>query len=161
MVVKRSYGWTCVVALSSMVLALQLGAGTPANDWPQFRGVNRDGVSPETGLLAAWPEGGPREVWRVSLGSGFSGISVVGDRLYTMYAAEQAGEAKEYTAAFDVASGEELWRASIAKSFENTFGDGPRSTPTVDGGSLFVLGSHGDPQSRVGRHRRSEVGLRR
>jgi len=143
MAVKRVGGWACLVALVA-VFAVQLAAKSPATDWPQFRGVNRDGISSETGLVGSWPEGGPREVWRVPLGPGFSGISVVGDRLYTMYTTEQDGEATEFAAAFDVASGKELWRTPVGKDYENTFGNGPRSTPTVTGGAMYALGSYGD-----------------
>ena len=50
-----------------------------ANDWPPWRGPNRDGHSKETGLLMAWPEDGPRLVWQVKdLGSGYSTPSVTG-----------------------------------------------------------------------------------
>ena len=56
----------------------------PAADWPQWRGPNRDGKSAETGLLAQWPDGGPRLVWKVQgLGEGYSSFAVVGNRLYT------------------------------------------------------------------------------
>ena len=65
------------------------------SDWPQYRGPNRDGISPETGLRKSWPEGGPPELWRVRLGEGYSGIAAVGDRLFTLYA--RGGE--EYVAA--------------------------------------------------------------
>jgi outer membrane protein assembly factor BamB len=123
---------------------VQLSARSSSTDWPQFRGVNRDGVSAEKGLLDAWPESGPKEVWRVALGDGYSGISIVADRLYTMYSAESDGEATEFAAAFDVETGKELWRTAVGKTYVNMFGDGPRSTPTVDGEQVFVLGSYGD-----------------
>src|SRR4030042_2079750 len=54
-----------------------------AADWPQFRGPNRDGKSPETGLLKKWPEAGPRLVRTVSgVGEGFSSPSIAGGRIY-------------------------------------------------------------------------------
>src|SRR5262249_49197399 len=55
-----------------------------SGDWPQWRGPNRDGVSPETGLLTNWPPDGPRVLWRKPLDCGFSSLAVVGGRLYTM-----------------------------------------------------------------------------
>ena len=62
------------VTLAGSALLAEKGA---SQDWPQFRGVNRDGVSAETGLLKQWPEKGPKEVWRKPLGAGYSSISVV------------------------------------------------------------------------------------
>ena len=162
------------VLFAVSALALMLVAGTFADgaaeteDWPQFRGHYRDGMSPATGLLDSWPEGGPKELWRRPLGEGFSGISIAGGRLYTMYAevppeaeppeegeepaaeAEEAeGEAAEapkteYAAAFDAASGEELWRVAIGQRLVTQFGNGPRSTPAVAGDTVYVLGAHGE-----------------
>jgi hypothetical protein len=68
------------------VFGLCLAAVTLGADWPQFRGAGRDGISTESGILTSWPEGGPAELWRIKLGEGYSGISVVGDRVYTAYA---------------------------------------------------------------------------
>ncbi len=51
--------------------------------WPQWRGLRRDGVADEKGLLARWPEGGPKLLWKVDgLGRGWSSPIVVGERLY-------------------------------------------------------------------------------
>ena len=77
------------MAVAAALLILVALAAVAGDDWPQFRGENRDGISPETGLLDAWPESGPKEVLRVPLGEGYSGVSVVGDRLYTMYAGKE------------------------------------------------------------------------
>ncbi len=132
-------GWVCLVGLAALV-----SAESAATDWPQFRGPNRDGVSTEKGLLRSWPDEGPRELWRVPIGEGFSGISVVGDRIYTMYAAEIEGQATEMAAAYDAGTGKELWSVAIGEKHTDTFGNGPRSTPTVDGKTVYVLGSRGD-----------------
>ncbi len=121
--------------------AVQAAGG---QDWPQFRGVQRDGISAETGLADSWPASGPKELWRIPLGEGFSGISVVGDRLYTLFAATEGEAQIEVAAAFDVATGKELWRTRLGERFDNEFGDGPRATPTVNGDTVYVLGSRGD-----------------
>ena len=144
------------------------GTQTATQDWPQFRGHHRDGMSPATGLLDAWPEAGPQELWRTALGEGYSGVSVSGGRLYTMFAevpaeeasTEDTGEASaegepneeepkevertEYAAAFDAATGKEIWRVAIGERIVTQFGNGPRSTPTVDGDMVYVLGAHGE-----------------
>ncbi len=140
----RTIGWVAPALAGVAALAAGVAAGPAPGGWPQFRGANRDGVSTETGLLAAWPEGGPKQVWRVPLGPGYSGISVVGDRLYTMYAGEHEGQATEFAAAFAAATGKLVWRVPLGEKFVNEFGDGPRSTPTVAGDTVYVLGSRGE-----------------
>ena len=54
-------------------------------DWPQWRGINRDGVSLERNLLKIWPENGPKSLWRISVGNGYSGMSVSHGKLYTLW----------------------------------------------------------------------------
>ncbi|MGH9868972.1 MAG: hypothetical protein ACREAA_12500 [Candidatus Polarisedimenticolia bacterium] len=76
---------TTLVRLCSFVILLLAPAAYatagPAVSWPQYRGPNRDGVSTETGLLREWPAQGPAIVWRRPMGSGFSGVAAVGDRI--------------------------------------------------------------------------------
>jgi outer membrane protein assembly factor BamB len=111
------------------------------NDWPQWRGPNRDGRSAETGLLKQWPAGGPPLSWRASgAGEGYSSFAVAGGRLYTL----GAREGREYVIAFDAASGKRLWEAENGRRFENDRGSGPRATPTVDGERLYAFGASGD-----------------
>ncbi len=137
------FGVVVLALLSTLGLGGTLTAEPDGHDWPQFRGVHRDGTSPETGLLGEWPDGGPKEVWRQPIGEGFSAISVVGDRLYTMYAAESETGAREYAAAFDAATGKELWRVDVGEKHDTEFGNGPRSTPTIDGDTAYVLSAKG------------------
>src|SRR5262249_33146335 len=60
------------------------GPAARADDWPQWLGPRRDGVWRETGILAKFPVGGPKVVWRVDLGAGFTGPAVAGGRVYVM-----------------------------------------------------------------------------
>ena len=70
----------CLIAVG-LALSLSTSAVSAPADWPQWRGPNRDGHSADTGLLKQWPEGGPKLVWKATgLGSGYTGVSVVGDR---------------------------------------------------------------------------------
>lgn len=119
-------------------LSVALGAAHAA-DWPQFRGPNRDGHSAETGLTHGWGEGGPPELWRVPIGAGYSGISIVGGRVYTM----DSDAESEFLVAFDASSGERVWRTKVGALFHNDFGNGPRATPTFSDGVLFTIGSLG------------------
>lgn len=109
------------------------------NDWPQWRGPNRDGISNETGLLKSWPEGGPKVIWTAPSGDGYSGISISQGRFYTMY---NQGE-NEIVVCLDAVTGKEIWRFRSDSKYRNQFGNGPRSTPTVDSELVFTLGAKG------------------
>jgi outer membrane protein assembly factor BamB len=125
-----------VLSLSLTLLAAGPAAGL---DWPQFRGVNRDGVSAETDLPRSWPAAGPRVVWKRAIGEGYSGISVAGDRLYTM----DSDGTTEYVLALEAGSGKEVWRVPAGPKLIDAMGNGPRTTPTLDGGTVYAMGSHG------------------
>ncbi len=128
--------WSCWLVFAVMALVPGLVAGA---DWPQYMGPNRDGISSESGLLLTWPEGGPPELWRKTPGSAFSGMSVVSGRLYS---ADSDGSL-DYAFCLDATSGEQIWRTAIGPVWVNDFGNGPRSTPTVVGDSLYLLSGQG------------------
>lgn len=114
---------------------------TSQPSWPQFLGPNRDNRSPETGLMAKWPEEGPALLNTVSgLGIGFSDISIADGVVYTMGNREE----RELVFAYRLDSGEKVWELDCAAAYHNGFGDGPRSTPTIDGEHLYALGATGD-----------------
>ena len=111
-----------------------------ANDWPQWQGPHRDCMSAETGLLKSWPEGGPERVWLFeNCGSGYAGFSIVGDKLFTMAGRDE----KCRLIALDANTGKELWAVDLGPMLENDWGDGPRSTPTVENGLVYALGGKG------------------
>jgi outer membrane protein assembly factor BamB len=110
-----------------------------AADWPQWRGVNRDAVSPETGLLGRWPESGPKVLWRTEVGAGFSSVSVSAGKLYTMWDEEKT----QFLLCLDARTARELWRLKIGAAFNNYYGNGPRSTPLIDGKTVFAVGTGG------------------
>src|SRR5437870_5149834 len=73
------------IVFSVASFALWLPPTAVPGDWPQFRGPNRDGLSAETGLLQQWPAGGPTLAWKATgLGSGYSTLSIVGNRIFTI-----------------------------------------------------------------------------
>lgn len=110
-----------------------------AGDWPRFAGAKQDGISAETGLPRTWPEGGPRVVWKRAIGEGYAGMSVASGRLYT----QDSNEKTEYVLALDSATGKEIWRVPIGDKLVDPMGNGPRGTPTVDGKTIYALGSLG------------------
>ncbi|HYB94902.1 MAG TPA: PQQ-binding-like beta-propeller repeat protein [Vicinamibacterales bacterium] len=127
--------------VSVWCLAAAVGGAQAPQEWFQWRGPNRDGISQETGLLQAWPKSGPPLAWRTTgLGNGYSSFSASAGRLYTL----GARGGNEYVVALDRASGKKVWEHLNGRRFENDRGDGPRSTPTVDGDRVYAFGGSGD-----------------
>ena len=144
------------------VLALLVGSMVRADDWPQFRGADRSGVSKETGLLSVWPKAGPKLVWTFKqAGMGPSSIAVVNGVVYTLGTDMtirpkklnkngneiQERDREEFVIAIDEKTGNQLWTVKLGLTFSekgNNYGNGPRSTPTVDGDLLFALSSTGN-----------------
>jgi enterochelin esterase-like enzyme/outer membrane protein assembly factor BamB len=115
-------------------------APAAADEWPGLRGPNHDGSARRGSRFGAGP-GTPVVRWRARLGSGYSGVAVSGGRAVTMFS--DGGD--DVLAAFDEASGKELWRIRIAEKYKGLNGsfDGPISTPTIAGGRVFALGPAG------------------
>ena len=123
-------------------LATAVLTATPllSADWPQRRGAGRVGHSPDTSILAPWPKSGPKQAWVFKdAGIGYSSFSIVGTRLFTMGARQES----EQVICLDATTGKELWATSLGPVYENNWGDGPRSTPTVDGDHLYALSATG------------------
>ncbi len=136
--------WIAGVLLS---MAFLVPTGLRADDWPQFRGPHRDGVSRETGLRKEWPAEGPRLLWTSDrLGLGYSGPAVVGDRLFISCGRGDS----EYLVAFDLsdaAGPKELWATRLGPLFQwkgNSWNKGPNASPTVSGSLVYALGAFGD-----------------
>jgi outer membrane protein assembly factor BamB len=125
----------CVVSLSALV------SNRGLDDWPQWRGPNRDGVSAEKGLLQDWPAGGPPLAWKASgAGEGYSSFAASNGRLYTL----GARGGTEYVVAFEIATGKRLWEVAHGRRFSNDRGGGPRATPTIEGSMMYAYGASGD-----------------
>jgi len=148
---------TCIltVALVFAVVAHSLAAEEPESaggsgvrrEWPEWHGPNRDNVSPETGLLKEWPEGGPQLLWTASgCGKGYSTVSIAGGTIYT------AGKVGDETLvfAFDL-NGHLQWKSPNGTSWKASEDtrwargyDGSRATPTVDDGLVYHLNETGN-----------------
>jgi outer membrane protein assembly factor BamB len=122
-------------------MALAFSSSIGALDWPQWRGANRDGKSSDVGLLQAWPEGGPPLVWSASgIGRGFSSVSLSNGRIFTV------GDIGRDQVVFALLQedGSIVWKTAIGPCWsEESLYPGSRSTPTVDGELLYVLGTEG------------------
>jgi hypothetical protein len=119
--------------------AAEAAKNTPA-DWPQWRGPRQDGISRERGLLRQWPAEGPPVLWSVPCGEGYSAVAVIKDRLYFM----DQHDGKEWVRCLGTADGQQVWAKSVSEGYEDSFGNGPRATPTVDGGLVFAQAAAGN-----------------
>ncbi len=112
-----------------------------ADDWPQWRGPNRDGISREAGLLKKWPADGPDLIWKADgLGAGYSSIAVADGLIYTIGDFEDGS----YVVALNESDGSDAWKTKIGDKGGHKKYPGPRSTPTVDGGEVFAMNQHAD-----------------
>ena len=109
-------------------------------DWPQWMGPNRDGLSQETGLLQEWPTDGPPRVWMTKeVGFGYAGPSIADGKVFLMGSLDEIS----HLMALDEATGKTLWSTRIGPDLKNGWGDGPRSTPTVDGDRVYAMAATG------------------
>ncbi|MEO1524833.1 MAG: PQQ-binding-like beta-propeller repeat protein [Planctomycetota bacterium] len=115
------------------------------SDWPQWRGPNRDGHAAPQSLLQEWPDGGPALAWKAAdLGTGYSAVSVVDDRVYTM----GSKDGKSLVICLSLDDGSVVWQTPIGRAgnqddYNVRWGDGQRCTPTVDRGQVFVISDVG------------------
>lgn len=114
-----------------------------AVDWPQWRGIDQTGISEETGLLKRWPEAGPKLAWKATgLGKGFSSVALVGSMIYTCGDIDDVS----HLHAIPVGAAKPKWTKPIGKAGAPGWGGftGPRSTPTVVDGKVYVVGQYGE-----------------
>jgi outer membrane protein assembly factor BamB len=153
---SRTIGWLrcCGVLLATSLFATLSVRG---DDWPQWLGPQRDGVWRETGILDKLPAGGPMVLWRVPVGSGFSGPAVANSRVYVMDrqvempAAGEPGKpptgvirGKERVLCHQAADGSMLWKDEYDCPYKIAYPQGPRTTPLVHDGKVYTLGAMGD-----------------
>jgi outer membrane protein assembly factor BamB len=111
-----------------------LTTSVDAADWPRWRGPNGDGISTETDWNPAALKDGPKIVWRVDVGMGYSNVVIKDNRLYTM-----GCSGREYTIfCFNAETGKEIWRNVISENMGE-----PQSTPAIDGEFLYALSKEG------------------
>ena len=122
------------------ILFFTVGLGLSADDWQQWRGPNRDGISREIGLLQAWPSAGPERIWLSrDIGIGYSAPVVAEGKIFIM----GTKDGKEQLFAKEAKGGKTLWTAPMGGILSNNWGDGPRGAATVDGDKVYALGAKG------------------
>lgn len=134
-----------LAGVAFLPVAAQVQLKASPDDWPGWMGPDRTGVSQETGLLKQWPKSGPQLLWKVEdIGEGYSTPSIAAGKIYLM---SNRGLEDEFALALSVKDGSKVWERRIGKVGRNRSPanyPGSRSTPTVDGDSIYVLGSDGD-----------------
>jgi len=135
-----------------------------ADDWPQWRGPQRDGVWRETGIRESIPKSGLPVMWRVPVALGYSGPAVANGKVFLADYEKTSGEIKnspggtvkltgsERLRCFDLKTGKELWTTQYDQPYKLSYPAGPRCTPTVDGDRVYFLGAEG----RLGCYRVSD-----
>ncbi len=131
----------CLLGMAAGAPAAETEDGlipSPEKGWPQWRGRWRDGISRETGLLQAWPEGGPRLLWTADgLGRGWSSPIVTGGRLYV------TGDVGEvlHVICLDT-GGKERWRTPNGRAWTRNH-KGARAACCYADGRLYNMNGHG------------------
>jgi outer membrane protein assembly factor BamB len=124
-------------------------SAAPADEWPTWRGANRDGVWREDGILEKFEpkhleDGRLKRRWTAKITAGYSGPTVAGGKVFVADR-ETTPKPIERIRAFDWKTGEELW----SHSYEVDYGDdvdyqaGPRASVTIDGDRAYALGTRG------------------
>ena len=109
--------------------------------WTDFRGPDRSGHYREMPIRTDWPATGLKPVWKQPIGAGYASFVIANGQAFTI---EQRG-AQEVVAAYDVATGRELWTNAWNAAFREMMGgDGPRATPTWHDGRVYALGGAGE-----------------
>lgn len=140
---KQNFLIALIIFMQSTFLFAQSNS---VQEWNQFRGPQRSGTIENYALPDQLPPGGLKLLWKKQIGESFSEIVVDESRFYTMFSEKiDSTSGTEYLGAFDEKTGEELWRLEVDSIFidEGGFGDGPRSTPLIDGDFIYCLSSWG------------------
>lgn len=133
---------------ASLILYPLPPAALHADDWPQWRGLNRDGACRETGLLETFPAGGLEVRWRAPVGWGFSSPVVAGGRVFLADAEVVQPKPKERVHCFEETTGKALWTHSYEAAYPDWAFDpaqesGPVATPVVRDGKVYTVGRLG------------------
>ena len=137
------------ITAGALLAVLVAGATLSAEDWPQWRGAERLGIWTETGILREFPDEGLTVKWRAPVNGGYAGPAVADGRVFVLDYAEtdpRTMDGNERILALDEESGEVLWTRAWATTYRMlmfSYASGPRATPTVDGGRVYLTGAAG------------------
>jgi len=131
------------LALLTALFVLTAAPVAHGDDWPQWRGPNRDGVWRETGIVERFDNDQIEILWRRPIGSGYCGPTVADGRVYVMDRMIQP-EPRERVFCLDWKSGAKLWSHSYPCPYTISYTAGPRASVTVEDGRAYALGAMGN-----------------
>lgn len=138
--VERAQHKAKAVAVTAVASAAIVAGAVAPDDWPEFRGPQRDDKVHGVQIATDWQTAPPKKLWRQRIGPAWSSMAVIGNLLITQ---EQRGE-HEAVVAYDATTGHELWaHEDPVRFYENLSGAGPRGTPTYVAGRIYSLGGTG------------------
>lgn len=130
-----------IVATVGMINLPNVLPPAAASDWPQILGPGRDGVAVQETLHEEWPADGPRVLWKASVGGGFSGIAVAGERAVAFV--READQ--EIVRCYDAATGKVQWESATECFYQGGVSEdkGPRCVPLISSDRIYTLGVQG------------------
>ena len=138
------FGLAWLTACCFVTLTVLVPVPVIAGEWPQWRGPNRDGVVDDTGLVNELPEGQLPRRWEVEIGSGYSGPTAAGGRVYVMDRGRPGAWGDvERVRCFDAATGKQLWQHEYAAPYTVNYTAGPRASVTLHDGKAYAVGAMG------------------
>jgi hypothetical protein len=141
---SRFYSAELYLPLATILLAISFVSDALADDWPQWRGPNRDGVWNEKGVIDEFPEDGLEVEWTAKIGSGYSGPTVADGRVYVTDRVRRPKQI-ERVHCFDLKTGRNIWTEEYDCVYINVgYEAGPRASVTVDGPNVYALGAMGN-----------------
>jgi outer membrane protein assembly factor BamB len=125
----------------SVVLLTLLTLNGATAEWPQLLGPTRDGTSIDTTLATKWPKEGPKVLWRLKAGAGWSGPVVSSNRVVLFHRLKD----REAIECLNATNGTPLWRNEYPATYRDDFGfgEGPRATPAISGRQILTFGADG------------------
>jgi outer membrane protein assembly factor BamB len=133
-----------LILLSSGLPTTHSPPPTVAQDWPQWRGDDRDGDWKETGLVSEFDTDSLKTLWTQPISSGYSGPTVAEGRVYVMDRRTADDRQTERVLCFDAATGQPVWQHEYEAEYVNVgYVAGPRASVTIDSGKAFSLGTMG------------------
>ena len=131
------------IILFGLFVFSYIASSTFADDWPQWRGINRDGVWNETSIIDKFNAPEVKIRWRVPVSSGYSGPTVADGRVFVTDRVA-APKQIERVHCFDAESGDKIWSISYDCEYRNVgYVAGPRASVTVHDGLAYALGTMG------------------
>ncbi|MEE2825321.1 MAG: PQQ-binding-like beta-propeller repeat protein [Planctomycetota bacterium] len=132
-----------LLTFSGSLAVFSAGNMVDARDWPQILGPTRNGIAVDEKLLESFPASGLKKVWTHTVGEGYSGPVVAGDRVIIFHR-PQTGQVVE---CLSLASGKEIWRTDLPTKYRGGGIDpdrGPKAVPLIHEGKIYLYDTAGE-----------------